>query len=177
MGASRGLFMLKIGAPLRLVKRCNRVPDAVQREALAERCTTSGTVTSAQFCKVLGLQRTTKRCCAAPGTQSPLQHLLDGADQLAVDADHVAIGGKLQRGALLGRNGAALQDDATVAGQVNRRGGALLILPHQLDAELQRHQTFSTSRSRSGLKRNRGMASTSVPVTRITQALPGCSVE
>jgi hypothetical protein len=46
-----------------------RVPDAVQRAALAERCTAGpGPFQTPEFVTVPGQQRTTKRCCAAPGT-------------------------------------------------------------------------------------------------------------
>jgi hypothetical protein len=47
------------------------VPDAVQREALAERCSAGpGPFQTLGSGTVPGLQRTTKRCCAAPGTSA-----------------------------------------------------------------------------------------------------------
>jgi hypothetical protein len=55
------------------------VPDAVQREAFAKRCPAGPGPFQTQECgTVPGLQRTTKRCCAAPGTRgAPLGGVKD----------------------------------------------------------------------------------------------------
>jgi len=43
---------------------------------------------------------------------STSQHILDGAHQIAIDADHLAARRQIERGALRRRDRAALQDDA-----------------------------------------------------------------
>src|SRR6476619_539913 len=77
------------------------------------------------------------------GKQGPaatrLQHLLDRPNEAPIDADHFAVRWQRHGGALLRRDGAALQNHPAVASQVDRRRRLFLVLPHQLDAELQRH--------------------------------------
>src|ERR1700682_1453805 len=62
------MIALGMRLPLQSIRPL-RVPDAVQRAALAERCTAGpGPVQTPESGTVTVLQRTTKRCCAAPGT-------------------------------------------------------------------------------------------------------------
>ena len=80
-----------------------------------------------------------------PGHEK-LQHFLDRPDQVAIDADHVGVRRQREFFALLRRDRAALQDDAAIARQIDRLRGFLLAFPHQLDAELQSHASFTPAR-------------------------------
>src|SRR5215468_787456 len=83
---------------------------------------------------------------AAQPAASPallLQHVLDGADQLAIDADQVGIFGQRQRLTLVLRDSTALQDHPAVGGEKDRLGDAVVaVLPDQLHAEVQGHRSY-----------------------------------
>jgi hypothetical protein len=74
---------------------CRRVPDAVQRGALAERCTADPG--PPRIVTVPGLQRTTS-CCAAPGTRSSgiSIHVQPNGGDMSID-DVPTDGGKTAR--------------------------------------------------------------------------------
>src|SRR5262245_62271285 len=64
------------------------------------------------------------------------EHVLDRADEVAVDADHVAVRRQRQRLALLRGNRPPLQDHASVGGEEDRRRRFLRAVgPDQLHAE------------------------------------------
>src|SRR5262245_7985305 len=68
------------------------------------------------------------------------EHVLDRADEVAVDADHVAFGRQRQRLALLRRDRAPLQDHASVGGEKDRRRRILRAVgPDELHAEFHDH--------------------------------------
>src|SRR5437588_10979433 len=74
-----------------------------------------------------------------PSTSS--QHVLDGTDELAVDADQAAVFRQRERLPFQRRDRASLQHDTTVRGEKDRfRLVLVVILPDQLDAEFQAHR-------------------------------------
>src|SRR4051812_13167905 len=70
--------------------------------------------------------RCRSRASVVTGAQAPSQHLLDGAHELAVDADQRNVLGQRHRLALQPRYRASLQDHASVRGEIDRLRGTVV---------------------------------------------------